>query len=155
MTDEGYLSVINGDCTFGVSDNPTDFSVYPKTMASIYGNLDVDGNVYANNISSDSRIKKNIKPSKESALDIINQIQHKEFDKIDDNKHYKIGYIAQELEQIDQNFVLKREANKDKGIEERYYINELPIIATLTKAIQEQQKQIEELKKEINEMKGE
>ena len=155
MTDEGYLSVINGDCTFGVSDSPTDFSVYPKTMASIYGNLDVDGNVYANNISSDSRIKKNIKPSKESALDIINQIQHKEFDKIDDNKHYKIGYIAQELEQIDQNFVLKREANKDKGIEERYYINELPIIATLTKAIQEQQKQIEELKKEINEMKGE
>ena len=43
----------------------------------------------------------------------------------------------------------------EKNIEERYYINELPIIATLTKAIQEQQKQIEELKKEIEKLKGE
>jgi cell division protein FtsB len=36
-----------------------------------------------------------------------------------------------------------------------YYINELPIIATLTKAIQEQQAQIEELKNEIKKLKGE
>ena len=59
------------------------------------------------------------------------------------------------MEQIDSNFVIKRPEDKDKNIEERYYINELPIIATLTKAIQEQQKQIEELKKEIEKLKGE
>ena len=89
------------------------------------------------------------------ALDIIKKIHHKEFDKKDDGKHYKIGYIAQDMEQIDKNFVIKKPADKKRNIEERYYINELPIIATLSKAIQEQQKQIEELKKEINEMKGE
>lgn len=155
MTDEGYLSVENGDVMIGTESKKTDFTVYVPSLASIHGNLDVDGNVYANNISSDKRIKENIKDSTESALNIIKKIQHKEFDKKDDGKHYKIGYIAQDMEQIDKNFVIKKPADKKRNIEERYYINELPIIATLSKAIQEQQKQIEELKKEINEMKGE
>ena len=125
------------------------FTVHVSSLAQIFGNLSVEGNVYANNISSDRRIKNNIKDCTTSALDIINKIQHKEFDKKDDGKHYKIGYIAQDMEQIDPNFVIKRPEDKDKNIEERYYINELPIIATLTKATQELQKQIEELKQRI------
>lgn len=121
--------------------------------------LDNNGNIdcvylYQTGDSSDIRIKSNIKDSSESAIDIINKIHHKEFDKKDDNTHYKIGYIAQEMEQIDKNFVIKKQANKEKGIEERYYMNQLPILATATKAIQEQQKQIEELKKEIEKLKG-
>ena len=36
-----------------------------------------------------------------------------------------------------------------RKIEERYYINELPIIATLSKAIQEQQEQINKLQSKI------
>ena len=121
--------------------------------------LDNNGNIdcvhlYQTGDSSDIRIKSNIKDSSESAIDIINKIHHKEFDKKDDNTHYKIGYIAQEMEQIDKNFVIKKQANKEKGIEERYYINQLPILATATKAIQEQQKQIEKLKKEIDILKG-
>ena len=155
MTDNGVLTVANGDVLFGTANSPTMFTVHASSMAQIFGNLSVEGNVYANNISSDRRIKDNIKDCKTSALDIINKIQHKEFDKKDDGKHYKIGYIAQDMEQIDPNFVIKRPENKEKNIEERYYINELPIIATLTKAIQEQQKQIEELKKEIDILKGE
>lgn len=122
--------------------------------------LDNNGNIdcvhlYQTGDSSDIRIKSNIKDSSESAIDIINKIHHKEFDKKDDNTHYKIGYIAQEMEQIDKNFVIKKQANKEKGIEERYYINQLPILATATKAIQELQEQIEELKKEIEKLKGE
>lgn len=109
--------------------------------------------VYETGTSSDARIKKNIQDSKTSALEIINRIKHKEFDKEDDGKHYKIGYIAQDMEKIDPNFVKIKP--KTETTEERYYINELPIIATLTKAIQEQQKQIEELKKEIEKLKGE
>ena len=123
--------------------------------------LDNNGNIdcvhlYQTGDSSDIRIKSNIKDSSESAIDIINKIHHKEFDKKDDNTHYKIGYIAQEMEQIDKNFVVKKQANKEKGIEERYYMNQLPILATATKAIQEQQKQIEELKQRIENLeKGE
>lgn len=114
----------------------------------VYGNFDVRGNVYANNISSDKRIKTKIKNSTIKALDIIKKIKHRQFYK-DDGKHYDIGYIAQEMEQIDPNFVLIRP--KTEKDDEMYYINELPIIATLSKAIQEQQKQIEKIQEEKDE----
>ena len=122
--------------------------------------LDSNGNIdcvhlYQTGDSSDMRIKNNIKDSSESAINIINKIHHKEFDKKDDNTHYKIGYIAQEMEQIDKNFVVKKQANKEKRIEERYYINQLPILATVTKAIQELHAQIGNMQKEIGILKGE
>ncbi len=142
ITDNGLISVQNGSLQFGTTGNEVSFSLYVKSLATIHGNLDVEGNVYANNISSDKRIKKNIKNSDTCALDIIKKIKHKEFDKKDDGKHYNIGYIAQDMEKIDPNFVIMRP--KTEKTEERYYINELPIIATLTKAIQEQQEQIEQ-----------
>lgn len=153
----------NGTKTFRIFGNDSNPIMIDSSGNFVLANgkiiLDNNGNIdcvhlYQTGDSSDIRIKSNIKDSSESAIDIINKIHHKEFDKKDDNTHYKIGYIAQEMEQIDKNFVIKKQANKEKGIEERYYINQLPILATATKAIQEQQKQIEELKKEIEKLKG-
>ena len=46
---------------FGTESNKVDFILFPNVLANIYGDLSVSGNVYANNISSDRRIKKNIK----------------------------------------------------------------------------------------------
>lgn len=163
MTDDGNLTSENGvviiengsfNCwggsvILGTDSNRVDFSVYPKS-AYIWGDLRVEGNVHANNISSDRRIKNNIEDSTKSALDIIKKIKHKQFDRKDDGKHYDIGYIAQEMEEIDKNFVLISPATKQA--EERYYINELPILATLSKAIQEQQEIIEQLQEKIKEM---
>ena len=163
MTDEGALTSQNGtiifdngsfNCwgglvTLGTEEKPVNFSLHASS-AFMWGNLNVSGNVYANNISSDRRIKENIQDSKTNALDIIKQIKHRQFDKKDDGKHYQIGYIAQEMEEIDENFVFKRP--KTEQAEERYYINELPIIATLSKAIQEQQEMIEQLQIKIKEM---
>ena len=151
LTDDGDISTKNGNVILGSENAKTSFSVYDNN-ANFWGNLNVSGNVYADNISSDRRIKENIKDSTENAIDLIKKIQHKEFDKKDDGKHYKIGYIAQEMEKIDSNFVIKRPEDKERKVEERYYINELPILATLTKAIQEQQQQIEQLQNKVNEM---
>lgn len=143
VTDEGDLSACGGNIFFGTESNKVDFILFPNVLANIYGDLRVSGNVYANNISSDRRIKKNIKKCSQSALEIIKKIKHKQFDKEDDGKHYDIGYIAQEMEMLDPNFVII--CPQKDNIEERYYINELPIIATATKAIQEQQEMIEQL----------
>ena len=55
------------------------------------------------------------------------------------------------MEEIDPNFVLIN-YEKDKK-EKKYYINELPILATATKAIQELTAKVEELEKEIKELK--
>ena len=155
QTDNGDLHVAGGTIFLGTANKKATISMYPSSMVQIHGaDLDVDGNVYANNISSDEKIKKNIKNSSACALDIIKKIKHKEFDKKDDGKHYGIGYIAQEMEQIDSNFVIKRPADKKRKIEERYYINELPIIATLSKAIQEQQEQINKLQSKIEKLEA-
>lgn len=116
-----------------------------KTSAYIFTDLHVDGKVYADNVSSDKRLKIDIEDCNTKALDLIMQIRHRQFKMKKDGIHYNIGYIAQELEEIDKNFVLINE--KDKNVEKRYYINELPIIATITKAIQEQQEQIEKITK--------
>lgn len=110
-------------------------------------NINCDGNVYAKNISSDKRLKKNIKNANDNAIKQINKIKIKSFDWKEDNVHTNYGFIAQELEKIDKNYVLKQKV-KDKNIDYKYYVNELPILATATKAIQEQQEQIEELKEE-------
>ena len=146
FTDEGYITgkemTLDGKLAVGLKDGQG---------ATIYGDVSVQGDVYANNFISDRRQKSNIKPCHANAIEKIMKIKHKQFTKKIDNKHYDIGYIAQDMEKIDPNFVLVNEKDGDKT----YYINELPIIATLSKAIQEQQAQIEELKKEIKILKGE
>lgn len=149
FTDNGDIISGGGSVSLGMNSKLTDFAVNVSGAYFYGGNLHVtDGNVYADNISSDRRIKDNIKDSEVRALDIVKKIQHRQFDKKTDRKHYDIGYIAQELEEIDPNFVLIRP--KTDKVDEMYYINELPIIATLSKAIQEQQEEIEELKEIIN-----
>jgi hypothetical protein len=138
FTDNGDISAKGGD-----------FAINTQ-LAYFYGGslMVADGNVYANNISSDRRIKDNIKDSEVRALDIVKKIQHRQFYKKTDDKHYNIGYIAQELEEIDPNFVLI--SPKTARNDEMYYVNELPIIATLSKAIQEQQEEMESMKETIN-----
>ncbi len=151
--DDGSIGCYGGTVRLGLTGKEVSFDLYVKSLASIYGDLNVNGNVYANNISSDRRIKDNIKDCDVKALDIINKFQHKQFDKKDDGKHYNIGYIAQDMEKIDPNFVIKRE--KTENLEDRYYINELPIIATLSKAVQELSQQVEKLQDEIKILKEE
>lgn len=148
------LEVISGDIILGTNadSSKVSFALHLKSMAHIYGNVTIDGNIYANNISSDKKLKDNIEDSNTSALDLINKIKHRQFEKKQDGKHYNIGYIAQELEEIDKNFVLIRE--KDEKEDEQYYVNELPLLATATKAIQELSAKVEELENKIKEVQS-
>lgn len=96
--------------------------------------------------SSDRKLKQNIKNSKENALDKIKQIKHRQFDWKSNNQHQSIGYIAQEMNKIDKNFVHYNKYTTSNGREkEDWQINTLSVLATATKAIQEQQEQIEQL----------
>lgn len=164
MTDEGRFSIEKGDLymldssfslyggniDLGSPRNPISLSITLKNLASVDGNVHVDGKIYADNISSDKKLKENIKDSNVSALDLINKIEHRQFEMKKDGKHYNIGYIAQELEEIDKNFVLIKE--KTNKTEQQYYINELPLLATATKAIQELNEKVEQLQNKVNEL---
>lgn len=165
QTDEGDFHVAGGTILLGTNSSKATISMYPSSMVQIHGaDLDVDGNVYANNISSDERLKNNIEDTRTNATENLNKFRIKSFNWKKDNSHIKTGFIAQQLEEIDEDYVLKKpEYNENKEIKDyRYYINELPILATLVKGFQEQQQMIEnlnntieEMKKEINKMKGE
>ena len=96
---------------------------------------------------SDERLKKNIKESNINAIDEIKKIKHYSFDWKENNKHINNGYIAQELEKIDKDLVIK---NKDEKA--LYQIDILNLLSLTTKAIQEQQEQIESLQKQVSEL---
>lgn len=158
FTDEGDIHTAGGFVMLGSSNYKTDVSIYPNSTVNIWnGNLNVDGNIYADNISSDERLKNNIQDSETNATENLNKFKIKSFDWKKDDSHIKTGFIAQQLEEIDEDYVLKKpEYNEKKEIKDyRYYINELPILATLVKGFQEQQQVIESLNNTIEEMKKE
>jgi hypothetical protein len=57
--------------------------------------------------SSDVRLKKNIMDSDVCALSVLDQIKIRQFDWIDTEDHQKIGFVVDELEEIDGHFKLK------------------------------------------------
>lgn len=148
LSDNGYMRgnelYVVGDGTF-LGDFNCEGNLYASKNITCYGNIDCRGNIYAANISSDKRLKKNIKNAKDGAIEILNKIQVKSFDWKEDNVHTNYGFIAQELEEIDGNYVLKQKV-EDKNIDYKYYVNELPILATLVKSVQENYIIIKELK---------
>lgn len=101
---------------------------------------------------SDEKLKKNITDTKINALDVIKKIKHREYDRTDTAEHNKLGYVAQELQKIDDGFVFGVKQSDDSEI---LNINPSKIIPYLTKAIQEQQDMIEKLQDEVQNLKKE
>ena len=138
-------------------------SVFSNTAKNLYANygdqyivvkqfLDSGSSVIINATSSDKRLKKSIKTTVKNALDTIKQIIHKQFTWKSNDKHVDIGYIAQELEEIDSNLIHKRAITDKDGnvIDYDYQVNTLQMVALCTKAIQEQQTQIDFLINKLN-----
>ena len=106
-------------------------------------------------VSSDENLKKNITDTKKMALDDINKIELKEFDWKENDSHTNIGFIAQQLEEIDDGYVDKtfyidKETNEEKDM---LVLNLKSLVALAIKGIQEQQAEIEDLKNQIKELK--
>ncbi len=53
--------------------------MYPSSIGRFGHDLDVDGNVYANNISSDERLKNNIEDTRTNATENLNKFKIKSF----------------------------------------------------------------------------
>ena len=98
--------------------------------------------------ASDISLKENIRDLT-GGLDLINQIKPRVFDwKEEGRGSDKVGFIAQEIEEIKPEWVAEKEGIK---LLNSYLPNTIPY---LIKAIQEQQTQIEALQSEINTLKG-
>lgn len=98
---------------------------------------------------SDNKFKKNIKDSRENALDTVKKIRHVEFDFKENNVHVKCGYIAQELQKINDAFVVET-----PGDEPALFVADHEILAYTTKAVQELSAKVEELEARIAKLEG-
>ena len=100
--------------------------------------------------TSDVKLKRNIKDSSNSALELINKMRFREFDWADDNPygrckpHTSIGLIAQEVQQIDHTLI----------IDGKYLsLDTLRLSQIALKAAKELHVEIQELRKEVKEWK--
>ena len=116
-----------------------------------------DGGNYGYEIATkndlcDMNLKENIKDTTESALTRINKIKFKQFDwdnkKIEKEGHVDIGIIAQQIKEIDENYVNKTTITQNGKSNEYYNINTLNMLTTSMKAVQELSKENKELKEE-------
>jgi len=97
--------------------------------------------------ASDIRLKENIEDSTYDALSKINSLKIRKFDWKKNKKHRKIGLVAQEVMEVDSDFV--NNADLDK-----FGIKKTKFIFPLLKAIQQLSAKIDTMQAEINNLKG-
>lgn len=100
---------------------------------------------------SDIRLKQNIENTDVNGLDAVNQMQLRQFDWRRDGKHQSIGFIADELEEIDPDLSLGGGYDEDGNIDEKQ-VNVYMVVAYLTKAVQELSAKVEELEHKLSAM---
>lgn len=113
-------------------------NVYAGTPAAFHRNILMYDGCTVDAVS-DGRLKKNIKSDDINVLELLSQIKTRQFDWKKDNKHEEIGFIAQELEEISENFVNKTPQYDENGniVDYLYSVREIHFIPYLIKAIQE------------------
>ena len=124
------------------SDIGTNYSCYTQS-----------GNLYATYFygTSDRRLKENIKDLDLNCLDLVNNINLREFSwKADETHKPVIGAIAQELKQILPEKYVHEFIGGQETKDEYLSINDSKLVYLLIGAIQEQQKEIENLKAKID-----
>lgn len=134
--------------------NPSSGSYYIHTATNNMGSFG------ANVWSSDKRLKSDIEESNVEALSVIDSIKHRSFSWINNGAKNNNGYIAQELEELNESFVIKvpdtRFVNGKMYFtgDYSYQVDERGLIPYITKSIQELHDTIKDLKNEINTLKG-
>ena len=107
----------------------------------------IDGTAYGcRAFQSDKRLKKNIKKSNVEALPLLRKIIHKSFEWKNQKGKIELGYIADELQKINKNFVFEVGEKKIKQI------SEVALIPYLSKAIQELDEENQDLRKRIKKL---
>ena len=113
--------------------------------------------IYTNVTSSDIRLKENIENSETDALETVNQMKVRQFDWKEQmgGWHQDIGFVADELEEIDPNLALGGGYDENgemdiKQINSPYLLNyAIKAIQELSAKVDEQEKRIKELERRL------
>lgn len=121
-----------------------------SSYTDLWCNLDMHDNSIYNAVieeDSDERLKENIKDTEVNGLDIINSLKVRQFDWKSDHVHRDIGFIAQEVNEVNPNFM----GTKADGY---HTVKQVEMIPYLVKSVQELSNMVYEQKKIIKEMSG-
>lgn len=113
--------------------------------------------IYTNTTTSDIRLKDNVKNSETDALETVNQMKVRQFDWKErmGGWHQDIGFVADELEEIDPNLALGGGYDENgemdiKQINSPYLLNyAIKAIQELSAKVDEQEKRIKELERRL------
>lgn len=113
--------------------------------------------IYTNTTTSDIRLKENIKNSETDALETVNRMKVRQFDWKErmGGWHQDIGFVADELEEIDPNLALGGGYDENgemdiKQINSPYLLNyAIKAIQELSAKVDEQEKRIKELERRL------
>ncbi len=101
-------------------------------------NADIQGD-------SDARLKENIEDTAVNGLDVVSRLKLRQFDWIEDGTHQDIGFIAQEVNDVNPSFM----GTKEDGY---HTVKTIEMIPYLVKAAQELSAQVDEQQKTINKL---
>lgn len=121
-----------------------------NTTATIASNRNSDWSTYTITVaSSDKRLKENVKDTEVAkAMDLVSQIKMRSFDWKDDKKHQKIGFIADELEELDPNLAVGGGEDENGNMNVKA-VDTFYLLGYLVKALQEANDRIKVLERRI------
>ncbi|EJY6537496.1 tail fiber domain-containing protein [Salmonella enterica] len=125
------------------------------------GDFTAGAAVYCNDvyIRSDARLKINVENYEENAVDKVNKLKVKTYDKVKSLSDrevigHEIGIIAQDLQEILPEAVTTSKVGSPDNPEEILTISNSAVNALLIKAVQEMSSKMEEMSKEIERLKS-
>lgn len=143
-----------------LTDNSTKRYLIGSASSTSWSDIGTNGKVYTQSgyiyadafyAASDRRLKENIKDLDLNCLDLVNNINLREFSWKDDEEHKPVvGAIAQELRQVLPEKYVHEFIGGQETDDEYLSINDSKLVYLLIGAIQEQQKEIESLKAKID-----
>lgn len=147
-----------GQTPTGSTDLGTSYKNYLEIRGQFTGDANfVTDKFYSGSAPSDIRLKKNVKDSKTNALETVNRMKVRQFDwkKERGGWHQNIGFVADELEEIDPNLALGGGYDENgemdiKQINSPYLLNyAIKAIQELSAKVDEQEKRIKELERRL------
>ena len=150
MAGTAKLTVADGDIfMFGTQNSNSEF----KFTNSGILHADNDVIAFSSTISSDRKLKENIRPL-ENSLDKVLTLEGVKFDWKDDKRdNDQLGFIAQDVEKVLPELVKEVETLKVEG-ETHKVVNYDGVVPVLVEAMKEQQKLINRLEERIKELEN-
>lgn len=147
-----------GQTQTGGTDIGTSYKNYIEVRGQFTGAKNfVTSKFYSGSAPSDIRLKENIESSETDALETVNRMQVRQFDWKErmGGWHQNIGFVADELEEIDPNLALGGGYDENgemdiKQINSPYLLNyAIKAIQELSTKVDEQEKRIKELERRL------